>query len=83
MTATHTLTFSVSGTATQSLRIIDNAYTGSDIALMLNQGKLVTTTWFNRANGFFEANIADASGHVVAEILSQEIDADYRDFDVN
>lgn len=80
MTATHTVTFSISGTVKQAIRIVDNRYQSNEIASLLTSGTLVTTTWFNRLTGSFDAHITDIDGHVVAEILSQEIDGDYEDF---
>jgi len=83
MTTTHTLCFSVSGTVTQSIELVDTHYPVDEIPLLLEEGTLITTTWFNTRSRTHESQITDHHGHVIAHIIKQEVEGEYEDFALN
>lgn len=73
-----TLRFEVTtGTAFQRLEIVDNQYSDKDIIEGLNEGRFVTTTWYNKGENNY---VEDLNGNRIAEILSTSIDGEYEYF---
>lgn len=73
------IAFEVTATAHQTVKIIDDKYTEEDIINELNNGLLITTTWYDTEDNR-ENHIEELSGHKVARIISQQIDGDYDEF---
>lgn len=74
--------FSIEATVKQRIELISDVYDENDIALLLEEGTLKTTTWFNhddldKAHNYIE----DHKGNRVAKILSQEVEGSYFDFE--
>ena len=69
-----TFTFSARGNISQTVNIINPAYTPERLLRELNSGRLLTTV---QENGAVEVT---ASGKVVATIVSVDNDLEYFDF---
>lgn len=73
------ITFDImSGQVDQQIKVVNNSYDKDMIIEGLNSGFLVTTTWLEQ--GGIQTIDITSSGEVVAEILSQEINAEYYDY---
>jgi hypothetical protein len=75
----HRLEFNVAGTVTQQVEWLSEEYSPHDAPLLLEEGTLLTTTWFN-GEGAEQPAITDMAGRVVARIHSQQITGEYEDF---
>ncbi len=65
-------------TCHQIVRVIDHNYDEDKIIEGLEDGSLVTTTWFDPTQG--QSIDQTKNGYIVAEIISQEIHGEYEDF---
>ena len=72
-----TIEFSVHGTCTQEVQILDDSYTPEQIIKALNAGELFTTTWHEDKETTYITNL---NGDNVARINYSQIDGEYFDF---
>lgn len=79
--STHTIEFSVQATVKQEIKIINNKYQIQDIISGLQNRALCTTLWYGKNVKHY---ITDSDpDNYIAEILNQEIEGDYFDFEEN
>lgn len=76
--STEWISFDMSGTVSQEIKILTDEYSRDDIIKGLNDGTLLTTTWYDGEDSF----IVDADEHKyrIALIVTQEVDGEYYDF---
>ena len=74
----HEITYSVVGSVTQEIEIIDESYTMTDIVDGLNDGKLITTLAFGWGHKSYITKIGTASP--VAIIIMQTVNGTAEQF---
>lgn len=75
-----TIEFSIEATVKQEIQLISDLYEVDEITDLLEDGTLITSTWFNH-NNKKQTYIEDHKGNKVAKIISQEIEGSYFDFE--
>lgn len=76
--STEWISFDMSGTVSQEIKILTDEYSRDDIIKGLNDGTLLTTTWYDGEDSFIVD--ADEYNYRIALIVTQEVDGEYYDF---
>jgi hypothetical protein len=75
-----TIEFSIEATIKQKIEIISDLYQEDEITELLEDGTLITSTWFSHKDKK-QTYIEDHLGNKIAKIISQETEGSYFDFE--